>query len=70
MIKMNEDKVKERITEVLKKHPEGLTILNIAASIGINRVTASKYVFCLVAEGIVSQRRVGAAKLCYLRLRA
>jgi len=66
---MIENNFRERIVENLKGHPEGLTILNIAASIGISRITASKYIFGLVSEGLISQRRVGTAKLCYLRMR-
>jgi len=66
---MIENNFRERIVENLKGHPEGLTILNIAASIGINRITASKYIFGLVSEGLIFQRRVGTAKLCYLRMR-
>jgi len=64
---MQENNFRERIIKDLKKHPEGLTILNLAANIGINRVTVSKYVFGLVSEGLVSQRRIGTAKLCYLK---
>ena len=64
---MQENNFRERIIEDLKNHPEGLTILSLAANTGINRVTVSKYVFGLLAEGLVSQRRVGTAKLCYLK---
>lgn len=58
---------KERIIETLKHHPEGLTILEIAGLAGMNRITISKYVYGLISEGIVSQRKVGPAKLCCLK---
>jgi len=64
---MVENNFRKRIIKNLKKHPEGLTILNIAEKTRINRITVSKYVFGLVSEGLVSQRRIGPAKLCYLR---
>jgi len=64
---MVENNFRKRIIKNLKKHPEGLTILNIAEKTRINRITVSKYVFGLVSEGLVSQRRIGTAKLCYLR---
>ncbi len=60
---------RERVIESLRKHPEGLTILDIASNTGINRITASKYVFGLLAEGLINQRRVGTAKLCYLKVK-
>ncbi len=59
-----ENDFKERILEKIKKHPEGLTILSISQETGINRVTVSKYVLVLSAEGQVSMRNVGTAKLC------
>jgi DNA-binding IclR family transcriptional regulator len=64
---MIENHFRERIIENLKKHPEGLTIIDIAGFTGINRITVSKYIFGLVAEGLVYQRMVGTAKLCYLK---
>jgi DNA-binding IclR family transcriptional regulator len=62
-----ENHFKERILESIRKHPEGLTILNIAEVTGINRITASKYILVLVAEGEIIQRSVGTAKLCYIK---
>jgi len=64
-----ENNFKERIVENLKRHPEGLTILDIAEKTGINRVTVSKYVLVLMAEGLMTQRKIGTAKLCYLKIR-
>ena len=66
---MQENNFKERIIDNLEKHPEGLTILNIATTTGINRLTVSKYIFGLVSEGSVIQRKVGPAKLCYLKVK-
>ncbi len=65
---MKENNFKERIIDNLKGHPEGLTILNIADSTGINRLTVSKYIWGMLFEGLILQRRVGTAKLCYLRM--
>jgi len=64
---MEENNFKKKIIKNLKEHPEGLTILTIAENTGINRLTVSKYIFGLVSEGLISQRRVGPAKLCYLK---
>ncbi|MDI6826316.1 MAG: helix-turn-helix domain-containing protein [Candidatus Aenigmarchaeota archaeon] len=60
---------KKAIIEVLKKHPEGLTLQKIAKLTGMNRLTATKYVHELIGEGRIYQRGVGMAKLCYLKER-
>jgi DNA-binding IclR family transcriptional regulator len=64
---MIENNVRERIINVLIKHPEGLTLLNISNLIGMNRVTISKYVYGLIAEDMIYQKKIGPAKLCYLK---
>jgi predicted transcriptional regulator len=66
---MIENNVREKIIKVLKEHTEGLTILNISKLIGMNRITISKYVYGLIAENLVYQRKIGPAKMCYLKVR-
>lgn len=61
-----ENHVEERILEVLKKNPEGLTIVDIAKKLSIHRHTTSKYVYGLAKAGMIRQRRIGVASLCYL----
>lgn len=58
---------KELIVKTLKKHPEGLMLIEIARLTGMNRLTATKYVHELIGNGSVIQRRIAAAKVCYLR---
>ena len=67
MRKMKKNNFREDIIEILKKHPEGLTIMNISKLIDVNRITVSKYVYGLIAEGLISQRKIGPAKICYLK---
>jgi predicted transcriptional regulator len=64
---MIENNVREKIIKILKEHPEGLTLLNISKITGMNRITISKYVYGLIAENLVYQRKIGPAKMCYLR---
>jgi len=64
---MKKNNFKENIIEILKKHPEGLTIMNISKLIDVNRITVSKYVYGLISEGLISQRKIGPAKICYLK---
>ena len=54
------------IIDALRKNPEGLTLLSLAEVSGLHRHTCTKYVHELIGAGIVHQRNVGVAKLCYL----
>ena len=59
--------IKERILEILNKHPEGLTFTQIAREIGIHRHNIPKYIHELKGEGIVLVRDLKTLKLCYLK---
>lgn len=63
---MSEENNKNLILDVLKQHPEGLTISSIAEKSGLHRHTSRKYVNELIDKGEVIQRFVGVARLCYL----
>jgi uncharacterized repeat protein (TIGR01451 family) len=63
---MSSENHKVLIIDVLKNHPEGLTISSIAKMSGLHRHTSRKYINELITAGDVIQRFVGAAKLCYL----
>ena len=60
---------KKIIINVLKKHPEGLTLQKISSLSNMSRLTATKYIHELMGGGIIYQRKVGVAKLCYLKER-
>jgi len=62
---MSESSPKSIILDILRQHPEGLTISSLAEKSGLHRHTSRKYVNELVRNGDVFQRFVGAAKLCY-----
>lgn len=57
---------KEAIVELLKKHPEGLLITQIAKATQMNRLTATKYIHELIGEGRLTVRNLGRARLCFL----
>jgi predicted transcriptional regulator len=63
---MVENRTRDKIIEVLKKNPQGLTIFDIVKSLGINRGTVTKYIYELSGAGIISHRKIGTAKLCFL----
>lgn len=55
------------IINALNKHPEGLTIASLAKATGLHRHTSSKYLHELIGAGLIYQRKVGPAMLCYLK---
>ncbi len=59
--------VKQLIIKVLREHPEGLMLTEIANITGMNRFTVTKYVHELVGNGSVFQKEAAAARICYLR---
>ena len=65
--KTKKNNVRERITEVLEEHPEGLTTIDISKYIGMSRHSLAKYIYQLLGEGKIFQREIGTAKLCYLK---
>ena len=64
---MTQNHYEERIIELLKSHPEGLTILEISEKLNANRATVTKYIYKLHGAGKIKFRKVGPAKLCYLK---
>ena len=64
---MKKNHTLEKVVEVLHKHPEGLTNVDIARLLDTHRHTITNYIYQLVGEGKIYQREVGPAKLCYLK---
>lgn len=64
--KMNESGLEKRMLKYLRKHPEGTTMLDLAAALGVHRHTVTKYVYRLEGAGKIRIRKVGIAKLCYV----
>jgi DNA-binding IclR family transcriptional regulator len=57
----------EKIIALLEKHPEGLTMAEISRAVGLHTINLSKYIYHLIGAGIIRERPVGAAILCYLK---
>lgn len=64
---MDEKAPRKLIVEALMKHPEGLTLVSLAKITGLHRHTSTKYLYEMTGAGIVYQRKVGPARLCYLK---
>jgi len=52
-----------KILDVLKEHPDGLSITDLAALLAMNRNSVSKYLAILQQQGSVDMRLVGVAKI-------
>jgi PAS domain S-box-containing protein len=63
MVRENEQ---ERIKELLKISPKGLSIEEVSQKLKLNRATAAKYLNSLVMSGQADMRTLGPAKLFYL----
>ncbi len=62
-MKKQTNEVEEKILVALKKSDFGLTIEQVSNEIGINRITASKYLAVMEVKGILECRIIGRAKL-------
>jgi len=58
-----------KITDLLKEHPQGLSITGLVKNAGINRNTAGRYLEALLMSGQVEMRRFGMAKIFTLSRR-
>lgn len=63
---MRSDK-KKAVLKVLKENPKGLTIQDISKKAKMSRITATVYIQGLLGEGVLSERRVGAYRMIYLK---
>ena len=55
-----------RIKELLTDHPQGMSITEIAAQLGVNRNSVAKYMDILQIQGAVDGRKMGTSKVYYL----
>jgi len=53
----------------LKEHPRGMSVSDLAAAVGINRNTVSRYLDVLLVSGQVEMETYGKAKVFYLSQR-
>jgi predicted transcriptional regulator len=59
--------IKDKIAKILSKHPEGLTLNQIAKEVGIHRSNITKYVYELKGNSTILIRDLKLLKLCYLK---
>lgn len=59
--------IRKRIVALLRKHPEGLPILEISRLVDAHRHTVTKYIYELVGADVIEIRKIGTVKLCLLK---
>jgi len=69
LVKVRGEEIKKRAIEILRDHPEGLTIEDLSRLIKAHRQTITKYVLELKGADIIFRRRIGAVTLHYLKER-
>jgi len=69
LVKARADEIKRKTLEILRGHPEGLTIADLSRILKAHRQTITKYVFELKGADIIFRRRIGAVTLHYLKER-
>lgn len=60
------DDTLQNIRALIADHPEGLSVTQIADEIGLNRNSTARYLDVLRHQGVITERKVGPAKL-YLK---
>jgi len=58
---------KALIVKILKEHTDGLTIQEISDFGKMSRITATIYIHELLGSGKITERKIGAYRLFYLK---
>jgi predicted transcriptional regulator len=58
---------KDIIIKILKENPDGLTIQDVSNIGKMSRITATIYIHELLGEGKITERKIGAYRLLYLK---
>jgi predicted transcriptional regulator len=61
-----QDQIQQQLIEILSESKTGLSGVEIAEKLGINRATMTKYLRVLAAEGIIKQKNMGNANLWFV----
>ncbi len=60
------EEIQEKLIEILSESKTGLSGVEIAEKLGINRATMAKYLNVFAAEGIIQQKNIGNANLWFV----
>ena len=62
------EKIRDKLIDVLSQSKTGLTGIEIAEKLKINRVTMSKYLKVFAAEGLIRQKNMGSVNLWFIEV--
>ena len=57
------EEIKEKLVDLLSNSKTGLSGLEISERLGVNRITATKYLNVFAAEGLIKQKNIGNVNL-------
>jgi len=60
------EKIRDKLIDVLSQSKTGLTGMEIAEKLKVNRVTISKYLKVFAAEGLIKQKNMGSVNLWFV----
>ncbi len=62
----NTEEIREKLIDVLSQSKTGLTGIEIAEKLHVNRVTMSKYLKIFAAEGLIKHKNAGSVNLWFI----
>jgi len=62
----NAEEIRDKLIDVLNRSKTGMTGLEIADKLKVNRITMSKYLKVFAAEGLIRQKNLGSVNLWYV----
>ncbi|TLX84955.1 MAG: ArsR family transcriptional regulator [Thaumarchaeota archaeon] len=62
----NTEEIREKLIDVLSESKTGLTGMEIAEKLQVNRVTMSKYLKIFSLEGLIKQKNIGSVNLWFI----
>lgn len=60
------EEIKQKLVEVLRGSKTGLSGVEIAEKVGVNRITMTKYLSVFAAEGIIREKKIGNVNLWFI----
>ena len=57
------DEIKNKVIETLGNHEEGMSSMELADAIHVNRMTITKYLNVLSAIGLIKKKKIGSINI-------
>ncbi len=60
------DEIKQKLVDVLQDSKTGMSGVEIAEKLGVNRITITKYLSVFAAEGLIREKKIGNVNLWFI----